>query len=71
MWKLGQRPVFEYEVNKRFDLFLNDLPNFMPEERSMFFKTMADMVTAQSTRSQSGMSFEEYKKARMGSSLAR
>ncbi|RLL97216.1 hypothetical protein CFD26_106834 [Aspergillus turcosus] len=71
MWKLGQRPVWEYDINKRFDLFLNDLPDFTPDVRSMFFKTMADMITAQSTRSQSGMSFEDYKKVRMGSSIAK
>ncbi|GFG17279.1 geranylgeranyl pyrophosphate synthase [Aspergillus udagawae] len=71
MWKLGQPPVFEYDINKRFNSLLNNVPDFTPDVRSMFFKTSVDMITAQSTGSQSGMSFEEYKKARIASSIAK
>jgi hypothetical protein len=70
MWKLGQPPVFEYDINKRFDV-LNNVFDFTPDVRSLIFKTSIDMITAQSTGSQSGMSFEEYKKARMASSIAK
>ncbi|RHZ64434.1 polyprenyl synthetase family protein [Aspergillus thermomutatus] len=71
MWKLDQPPVFEYDINKRFVLYLGNLPDFTPDVRSLFFKTLVDVITAQSTGSQSGMSFEEYKKARMESSTAK
>ncbi|KAF4209879.1 hypothetical protein CNMCM5878_005018 [Aspergillus fumigatiaffinis] len=70
MWKLGQPPVFEYDINKRFDV-LNNVFDFTPDVRSLIFKTSIDMITAQSTGSQSGISFEEYKKARMASSIAK
>jgi hypothetical protein len=71
MWKLGQPPVSEYDINKRFDVLLNNLPDFTPDVRPLFFKTAVDVITAQSTGSQSDMSFEEYKKARMASSIAK
>ncbi|KAF7167893.1 hypothetical protein CNMCM5623_001040 [Aspergillus felis] len=71
MWKLGQPPVFEYDINKRFDVLLNNVSDFSPDLRSLFFKTTVDIFTAQSTGSQSGMSFEEYKKARMASSTVK
>ncbi|GIJ98462.1 hypothetical protein Aspvir_000579 [Aspergillus viridinutans] len=71
MWKLGQPPVFEYDINKRFDLLSNNVSNLSPHVRSLFFKTTVDIFTAQSTGSQSGMSFEEYKKARMASSTVK
>ncbi|PKX99064.1 polyprenyl synthetase family protein [Aspergillus novofumigatus IBT 16806] len=70
MWKLGQPPVFEYDINKRFDV-LNNVPDFAPDVRSLIFQTSIDMITPQSTGSQSGMSFEEYKKTRMASSIAK
>jgi hypothetical protein len=50
---------------------LNNVFDFTPDVRSLIFKTSIDMITAQSTGSQSGMSFEEYKKARMASSIAK
>ncbi|KAF7125774.1 hypothetical protein CNMCM5793_002067 [Aspergillus hiratsukae] len=71
MWKLGQPPKFEYDINKWFDVFFNNSPDFAPDVKSLLFKTLLDMFSAQSTTSQSGMSFEEYKKARMESSTAR
>lgn len=71
MWKLGQPPVFEYELNKRFDVVLNNFTDFTPDVRLLFFKTLLDVFTAQSMGSQSGMSFEEYKKARMKSPTAK
>lgn len=71
MWKLGQPAVFEYDISKRFEVFLNNLPDFTPDIKSLLLKTSVEMITAQSTGSQSGMSFEEYKKARMESSIAR
>ncbi|GIJ88913.1 hypothetical protein Asppvi_007841 [Aspergillus pseudoviridinutans] len=71
MWKLGQPPVFEYDINKRFELLLNNVSDFSPDVRSLFFRTTVDIFTAQSTGSQSGMSFEEYKKARMASSTVK
>jgi hypothetical protein len=52
-------------------VLLNNLPDFTPDVRSLFFKTAVDVITAQSTGSQSDMSFEEYKKARMASSIAK
>ncbi|KAF4151591.1 hypothetical protein CNMCM6936_003992 [Aspergillus lentulus] len=71
MWKLGQPAVFEYDISKRFEVLLNNLPDFTPDIKSLLLKTSVEMITAQSTGSQSGMSFEEYKKARMESSIAR
>ncbi|KAG2012394.1 hypothetical protein GB937_007224 [Aspergillus fischeri] len=71
MWKLGQPAALEYDISKRFEVFLNNLPDFTPDIRSLLLKTSVEMIAAQSTGSQSGMSLEEYKKARMESSVAR
>ncbi|EAW14129.1 polyprenyl synthetase family protein [Aspergillus clavatus NRRL 1] len=71
MWKLNEAPHFDADVNKTFISNIESLLESTPELRTLILKTFIETIMAQATSIQSGVSFEEYKKARMASSTIR